>query len=119
MRRDMDLVRDLLLRAEALPPGRSLWAKDAAVDADDLARVAEHMLLLEEARLADTNLLRYQEHNIVADGSIQRLTWEGHEFLAAVREDTVWARVKAKAASAPFALLVPLATALLKEHLGL
>ena len=52
-----------------------------------------------------------------------KMTWEGHEFLDAVRSDTVWAQVKQKAAeqggSLPLELVKLLANALLKKHLGL
>jgi hypothetical protein len=84
MKRNMDLARDLLLFAE---DGNG--ARIAQYSPDDCAG---HFLILKDAGLVlgvvsgnDMNPGRYMIH---------RLTWQGHEFLQSMRDDTVWKKAK-------------------------
>lgn len=92
MRRDLDLMRTLLLALEAA---------DSSVNVLDLGlENADFPLLAHQAELlAEAGLLRAQLS--YADGSatpvyvqLERLTWQGHEFLDLVREDGAWNEVK-------------------------
>jgi hypothetical protein len=51
------------------------------------------------------------------------LTWDGHEFLSAVRNDTVWKKtlgvIKEHGGGLPFDVLKTVAIKLLNVHLGL
>jgi hypothetical protein len=51
------------------------------------------------------------------------ITWAGHDFLDAVRNDTVWAKVKTQlkdhSVTLPFVLLQALALKTLAAHMGL
>jgi hypothetical protein len=51
------------------------------------------------------------------------LTWEGHEFLEAMRRDTVRAKVEERLggtfADVPFALIKELALAIIRSQIGL
>ena len=51
------------------------------------------------------------------------MTWRGHEFLDAVRDDTVWKKTKDKVASsgvtATVEILTQVATGIVKQMLGL
>ncbi len=93
MQRDMDLVRTILLEVEDLPAGGS--GAVAAVDGVDPAVFAAHVDLMKQARLVEAAVAH-------ADGigpigaRVYRLTWEGNDFLDAVRDDTVWNRTKSK-----------------------
>jgi hypothetical protein len=53
----------------------------------------------------------------------QNLTWEGHDFIDAARNDTTWSdameKVKSARGSLSFALLKQLLESLLKSQLGL
>jgi DNA-binding transcriptional ArsR family regulator len=121
MRRDMDLVRKILLQVELTTEeeGRSRYL---AVDGYDQATVARHVELLLEAGLVDAHL-------IGGDGvppqaaRVFRLKWEGHDFLNAVRNDTVWAKtkqmVKDKGGSASFEIIKAIAIGFAKEAFGL
>ena len=115
----MDLVRDLLIAAEALEPGQRLTPE--AIPEHDRAVVVEHMKLLVQAGLADGRA--DLSFNGGRYGLLRGLTWEGHDFLAATRSATVWQRVKAKAAeqggAMAFELMKEFAVAIGRRELGL
>ena len=90
MKRDWDLVRLILLRAQDLPPRQSLQCTD--LEGYDAEVVAEHMYLLDQAGLAEVTMAR--SNNSPASGRVNRLTWEGHEFIDLMTSDTQWNRVK-------------------------
>lgn len=107
MKRDTDLIREILLAVEALPL-RGLSTPGLAVEGYDEATIAYHLVLLEEAGLiqaavADAGDMAYPEV------FVNRLTWAGHEFVDTARNQTVWARTKAtvaaKGGDIPFSVL--------------
>ncbi|MET4206869.1 DUF2513 domain-containing protein [Bradyrhizobium sp. LA2.1] len=128
MKRDMDYVRELLLKIEASP--------DPIEDTDELespdaSREAKRKLWYHLAMLIDeVGLIKGQEipymSNDVDDDEVGRmwegavLTWRGHEFLEAVRDKDVWAKTVAgakKAGNFGFDLLLDLAKAYGKQYL--
>jgi hypothetical protein len=94
MKRDMDLIRRILLDTEAsdLTDGFDHLVLDYG---DDLAKQVQYQILqLKEAKLIETE----EEAGIqTLDYWPTRLTWAGHEFLDAIRKDTLWQKVKAVA----------------------
>jgi hypothetical protein len=88
MNRDWDLIRDILLRVEQADKGVEL--KDFS--GYDEALVAHQVQILDDAGLIEAKI------NVMFGGTvwfrISRLTWEGHEFLDATRNDTIWRRTK-------------------------
>lgn len=90
MQRNWELVRDLLVALEQKPEAlSSVWPKH--IEGYDPEAVSYHMLLLKEAGLilAECHQSDKKLHCIAAS-----LTWAGHEFLDAIRRDTVWNGVK-------------------------
>jgi hypothetical protein len=58
-----------------------------------VAEVSYHMALLFEAGLVDGQMSKTigpDPHDFIA----RRLTWEGHEFLAKIRSETIWQKTK-------------------------
>lgn len=110
MKRDFELVRLILLRAEAAP---DFSVSSSAFEGYDEPTVARHFALLEEAGFIDANLARYEGRGAL-QGTVERLTWAGHEFLDTTRNETVWNRtkelVKEKSGSASFEVFKALAT---------
>ena len=115
MKRDMDLIRLLLLRAEGEEP------------APDLSAYPHEQQVYHSALLIEAGLVRGE---IITDGNGQpnatvtlRLTWKGHEFLDAARNDTVWKKAaettKKAGVHVTMAVLEELLKKLLKEPLGL
>ena len=87
MKRDMDLIREVLLEVEKVE-GWDDWKQIEFKDRDP-EEISYHVMLLAEAGLIEAKK--------ICDGGAwlpMRLTWEGHEFLDAARNDTVWKKTK-------------------------
>ena len=88
MKRNFDLVREILLAAEAQDFQQS---KPIAPKGYTNEEIKYHIKIME-----DGGLIRLRQHPgidlpaPVFDG----LTWEGHEFLDSIREQTTWNKVK-------------------------
>jgi len=108
----MDLVRELLRWAEDAEPNAERWS-DEYDQAYDHLMVAEHIRLMKEAGLVDAVLVEAQGDILKA--RIDRLTWDGHEFLAGARNDTVWNKAKMIAKEKGLDLTVDLLKALLPK----
>jgi hypothetical protein len=89
MQRDMDIVRQVLIAVEhATEPVESL------PDCDDSV-FSYHVALLMEAGLVLGDVSQGPDMQPMA-GMIFRLTWPGHDFLDAARDDTVWRTAREK-----------------------
>lgn len=88
MKRDMDLVRRIVLAATELSPGD--WLVE--IDGVDSAVFAEHVQLMEEAGLVDATITGYFAGGTSA--AVRRLTWDGQEFADQIRSDTLWQKAK-------------------------
>ncbi|WP_299855402.1 DUF2513 domain-containing protein [uncultured Roseobacter sp.] len=86
MVRDDDYIRELLLEAEASKDPFILATLAMSAPPEDVKRHVHAELL------ADAGL--FQELN---DG-VFRITNYGHDYLAAIRDDTIWKKTKAGAA---------------------
>lgn len=84
VKRDDDLVRQMLLDMEASPKPLHVFALHQNMT--DEARAAYYHLKL----LADAGFL--EETGV--GGGVFRITNAGHDFLAAIRDDTAWANIK-------------------------
>ncbi|MCE5232469.1 MAG: DUF2513 domain-containing protein [Mizugakiibacter sp.] len=94
MKRDMELVRKILLALESGQANLPIDGYD-----DDIIRY--HKALVIEAGLADGSTLKtgVGSREVPADVMLTKLTWAGHEFLDTVRSDSVWAKTKQTFAS--------------------
>ncbi|MBB3775319.1 hypothetical protein FHS52_001262 [Erythromicrobium ramosum] len=92
MKRDMDLVRDILLAVEAAP----MHLRDAVlIDGRDPELVKGHTHLLVEAGLLRQPFSRSHGSAVVFSGLT--LTWDGHEFLETIRDGKIWEKTKSGA----------------------
>lgn len=92
MKRNWDTIRELLTKVEEC----TLPSDVIRLDCFPLERASEisyHMTLLIEAGLVNGQLSQTIGPEI-KDFIAQRLTWKGHEFLDAIRSDTVWQKTK-------------------------
>jgi hypothetical protein len=90
MKRDMDLVRKILLIAEDSPE----WDIDNfEIDSFSKDQIAYHILLLKDAGLVEGYLRQSDNAGILGYG-ISRLTWAGHDFLDASRDEGRWNQAK-------------------------
>lgn len=119
MKRDLDLVRKILIAVEEKP---DLEPSEISIEGYDFEVVAFHLLILKEAGLVDAEISDDAAGEIAGAFAI-RLTWAGFEFLDLARTDTVWNKskmfLKEKAVSVSLALLTEVLKSILKESLGL
>jgi len=115
MKRDMNLIRLLLLETEGGEPRPDLSAYG------EEQRVY-HSALLIEAEFIDGEIVRNHQGYPASTISI-RLTWKGHEFLDAARNDTIWnqarERIKKSGVDVTISVLEEILKQLLKKSLGL
>ena len=91
MKRDMDLVRTILLALA--DSGEPLWSTDLVTDEYSRNVIGYHFLILDEAGLIMANVKAAgDDPYYIAVAS--RLTWEGNDFLDAVRDESIWKRVR-------------------------
>lgn len=129
MKRDMTLIRELLLKLEqihdrpfatlSIPHG----SEELAIEGYSPDEISYNLELMVEG-----GLLLAQGSGFSADGALlfQRLSWNGHEYLESVRDPEVWRLTKegaAEAGGAGIAFMWDLAKAyskhVAKERLGI
>lgn len=116
MKRDMDLVREILLAVEASESPDGWITLELPERAP--AELSYHVMLLHEAGMLigmDLSTLDGTEWQP------ERLTYQGHEFLDTIRDSEVWKRTKAgaeQAGVASVAFVWDLAKAYGKQVIG-
>jgi len=110
MKRDMDLVRAILLAVESQPdqPG---WV-DVEIEGYPAEAVVYHVRLLDEAGLIEA--VDLTTHGGI-DWRPKRLTWAGHEFLDLARNDKVWKKAMASLSKVGVKVSLPLLQKLLAD----
>lgn len=88
MKRDMELFRKFLLEVETIPPDMVNWV-GLTVEGHSSDEVAYHARLAHDAGFIEARFLPGTN-----DFTVRRLTYAGHEFLDAAREDTLWQKAK-------------------------
>jgi hypothetical protein len=115
MKRDMNLIRFLLLDTEGEDPKPDLspYSEEQKV---------YHSALLIEAGLVDGRIIGGSNGEPVGTVTL-RLTWAGHEFLDAARNDTIWhkagERIKKSGVDVTMSLTKEILNQILKQSLGL
>ncbi len=93
MRRDMDLLRLLLLKLETInedPQAVYNYSyKELAVEGFSLEQVIYHLDLAVEAGLIDQG-----GSGAMNSFTFSRLTWDGHDFVDSVRDDEIWRKTR-------------------------
>ena len=93
MRRNMDLIRQLLLGIEGEASGSYKFEIEGVSELEKWYNVG----LLVEADFIRGVTVRWGADGtgpFVAIGGHVALTWDGHDFLDAIRNDTVWQEAK-------------------------
>ena len=106
MKRDMDLVRKILLKIEASD------GENVEPDIPDYPRdqVYLHVELMKEHGLVEALVIRDgdgPQPKILAC-TVERMTWEGHDFLDTAREDSIWEQAKEQCLQATGGLSIEL-----------
>ena len=118
MKRDMELVRQILLAFEAVPADEAPEVN--SIDGYSDTDVAYHLYILVEAGLLRGDVVTDQEYPPVVQ--VFGLSWGGHEFIASARPPEVWEKGKkmiAKLGDVSFAVWSQVLTSITMKNLGL
>lgn len=107
MKRDLDLCKSLL---EELEKGSPILCFPDRPEAE----VLDHFAMLYEADLLKGQVIRGSSGEILA-ASFERLSWDGHNFLALARNEGTWAKVKDRILATGGAWTLDLVKSLLAE----
>ncbi len=91
MKRDMDIIRDILLALENKPDTSSTKSEEELPGIPLTPIVWYHLGLLLDAGLIKGGR---DEQRGSPEIYFERLTWAGHEFLDVIRNDSIWQRLK-------------------------
>lgn len=121
MKRDMDYVRQVLMELEEgktiydpRPPELGFKDVEEFQSVNDLWKLKEHLRLMMDGGLVYIEL-------VVGARAKACLTWQGYDYLDAVRDPEIWKRTKDGAIAAggfTFALLKEIAVGFLKKKVG-
>ena len=121
MKRDLETVREILMRLEELniPVGSaaflSVFEEPLATAGSSPDSVAYHMRLLMAAGFIDQTKTQGAQ-----DFGLRGLTWQGHDFLDSIRDPEIWRQTKegaTKAGGFTIELLADLAKGLIKTQI--
>ncbi len=88
MKRDMELARQLLLQTEEKASCGNMFVEPDFTDVPKQV-VSEHVKLPEEAGLIEARVNPRTATRLPA-----RLTWDGHEFLSAAKNENLWTKAE-------------------------
>ena len=122
MKRDMDLIRAILLEAESNIHG---FAPQTQMEIPGYTQeeINYHIFLLGQAGLATiVELTDFSDQNKSPRARIINLTWQGYEFLDLARENHTWNTAKDtlnKIGGASLQILIAVLTGIINKKLGL
>jgi hypothetical protein len=119
MKRDMELIREILLMIESNKHGFA--SQKIEIPGYTQEQIGYHAVLLGEAGLVKVHDITCMESDSPV-GMISRLTWEGHEFLDSARDNNRWNQAKDmidKVSSVSMSVLTALLTELAKKSLNI
>lgn len=123
MKRNLEMVRDILLIVEKTDRDYSKQHEVSnglrEAGYDNTLPLGHHLEIMNQAGLLECEITRY-----LGGGwgtSAIKLTWIGHEYLDAIRDEGIWSKVKEKVGnkidSVTFDLIKILATESIKKSL--
>ncbi|MFS0560780.1 DUF2513 domain-containing protein [Terribacillus sp. 179-K 1B1 HS] len=108
LKRDMSIIRSLLLDIEAEFTEGGFALEVAEEDEYSEEEMNYHLQLMKEAKLIKLETV-FDEEEEEEELLIYGLTWEGHELLDSIREDEIWqqllVKLKRERGSMPFSVL--------------
>lgn len=120
MKRDMELIRKLILLLEDNP--HMTAPSQIHIEGYTRQQIAYHKYLLVDAGLAVGQDVTHLG-SVGPDYKLSYLTWAGHDFADACRDQKTWEEatkiVKEKAGSVTFEVLKQLLVSLIKRSVGL
>lgn len=118
MKRDMDMVRSILLAVEANPTDEPMREIDVPECSQD--ELVYHLSLVYDAGFINALTSGGLKGGHIAPLS---LTWSGHEYLEVIRDNAIWSKtkktIKEKGGALSFELIKSVAMQYAKSKLGL
>jgi hypothetical protein len=116
MTRDMELIRTILLKIQER---KDLKAQVLKIDGVEDAVLSRHVEMLFQKGFLDGSPVTNIPAGL-ADILIRDLSWSGHDFASAVRNDGIWSNIKKSfspgdLATMPLSVIRDVAVGLLKE----
>lgn len=95
MRRDADLIRELMLKLEALPTAHcSEFRLQPGADSMTVAGFSANEIEYHLRLIVEAGLITSRGRFANGDFRFDRMTWSGHDFVDSVRDAAIWARTK-------------------------
>jgi len=120
MKRDMDLIREILIKLEEHEHGNA--PRELEIEGYTDEQIYHHVFLLGQANLLMVRLCAPMGCPSPAAEALS-MTWEGHDFLDAIRSDKTWDKTKRKITEAggsmPFDIVKNIAIAIGMKQIGL
>ncbi len=117
MKRDFELVRKILTCIEESEGVQQRVNVEIEGYTED--QIMYHLILLAQADLIDATNVPLQDRTYI---TARGLTWQGHEFLDSIKNETVWQKtqqaVKDKGGAVSFEVLKIMATGYAKSVFG-
>ncbi|WP_077310047.1 DUF2513 domain-containing protein [Terribacillus halophilus] len=108
MKRDMSIIRDLLLDIESEYTEGGFALEVTEEDDYTEEEMNYHLQLMKEAKLIKLETVLDEEEE-EEELLIYGLTWDGHELLDSIREEAIWqqllVKLKREKGSMPFSVL--------------
>lgn len=120
MMRDMNLVREILIWS--VSQHGSMIGKNPSIDGYSEEQISHHVYLMAQAGLVESRNIQSSSRPYPA-GLLISVTWEGHDFADAAKNESTWKKVAvpiiSEGASFTFALLKESLSQYAKGVLGL
>ena len=122
MKRDLDLLRNMMLRIEELDSSKHKITSASFEDlCDNASAISLHIELLND--IGYIEIAHEVYIGSFKDFIIGRLTFDGYDYLDAVRNQSIWDKTKEKlqaiGGSATLDIVKSLAVSVLKSQLGI
>ncbi len=91
MKRDMELIRTILLSIEEQYNATAIY--NLEIDGFDMPTVAYHCKIMYEAGLISDYKAQYADNELYSF-AVGSLTWDGNDYLDKVRSDSIWDKTK-------------------------
>ncbi|MNW48340.1 hypothetical protein D3C74_257030 [compost metagenome] len=124
MKLNHECVRDVLLTLESLPDNEYIDSENH-IEYDQIQKYQKSDFVYSVQKLIEANYINAGVLRTLDGDSyaVNSLTWDGHQFLDNIRDNTVWAETKNKVgsavASASLSIIAEVASSFIKSKFGL
>jgi hypothetical protein len=120
VKRDFELIRKLLIFFDEKQDAKVI--DKLSIEGYDEGTIAYHLRLLYDAKLLRCEPIQSSASDRLISVLPFELTWDGHEFLEKIRNDSTWEKIKAiigeKSGAMAFSVISQLATKLATEWIN-